>query len=121
MITKFNFIKTTTLSIILLMGFIAGFAQEDKKDSKPESEKSAAVGKPVMWEPGDIATRDLYWGPGGEQMKPDMSKVEFIEEEKKGASKKYRIRDGSGKTWVAKIGREAQPETAAVRLLWAVG
>lgn len=122
MFTKVKFIQTTAFLIILLTGLVGAFAQEnDKKDSKPESEKPVPVGKPVMWEPGDVATRDLYWGPGGEQMKPDLSRIEFIEEEKKGASKKYRIKDGAGKIWVAKIGREAQPETAAVRLLWALG
>jgi hypothetical protein len=103
------------------MGAVSGFAQDDKKDAKTETEKPAAVGTPVMWEQTDVATRDLFWGPGGEQMKPDVSRIEFIEEEKKGASKKYRIKDGAGKIWVAKIGREAQPETAAVRLLWALG
>ena len=45
----------------------------------------------------------------------------FIKEETGGFSKKYRIRDGSGRIWVAKIGKEAQSETAAVRLLWAAG
>ena len=121
MFTKHKFINPTLLSIIFLTGFINAFAQDDKKDAKTESEKPAAVGKPVMWEQVDISTLDLYWGPGGEAMKPDISKIEFIEEEKKGASKKYRIKDGAGKVWVAKIGREAQPETAAVRLLWALG
>jgi len=45
-----------------------------------------------------------------------------LEEDKGGYSgTKYRIRDGAGREWVAKIGKEAQSETAAVRLLWAVG
>ena len=121
MLKKFNFVKPTIYLVILLTGFVVSFAQDAKKDSKAETEKPAPVGKPVMWEPGEVASRDLYWGPGGEAMKPDTSKIEFIEEEKKGASKKYRIKDGAGKVWVAKIGREAQPETAAVRLLWALG
>lgn len=54
-------------------------------------------------------------------MRPDLRKITFIEEEKGGHNKKYRIKDGSGRIWVAKLGREAQPETAAVRLLWALG
>jgi len=29
--------------------------------------------------------------------------------------------DGAGKVWVAKLGKEAQPETASSRLVWAVG
>jgi hypothetical protein len=84
---------------------------------------AAAQGKTeaVMWEKVKIADRDLYDGPGGKRMRPDLSKIELIEEEKKGHNKKYRIKDGSGQVWVAKLGREARPETAAVRLLWALG
>jgi len=54
-------------------------------------------------------------------MKPDLRKVTFIKEETGGYSTKYRVRDASGREWVAKIGKEAQSETAAVRLVWAVG
>ena len=76
----------------------------------------------MIWrEPADIATRDLFLGSGGETLKPDLSSVTLIKEEKGGWSKKYRVRDGSGHEWVAKVGEEAQPETAAVRLMWGVG
>ena len=54
-------------------------------------------------------------------MKPDLRRIRFIKEEKSGHSKKFRIRDAAGREWVAKVGREAQSETAAVRLVWAVG
>ena len=74
-----------------------------------------------MWERVNIAKRDLFYGPGGKAMMPDLRKITFIKEEKEGHNKKYRIKDGSGKVWVAKLGREAQPETAAVRLLWGLG
>ena len=54
-------------------------------------------------------------------MRPDLRRITFIKEEKGGYSKKYRVRDGSGREWVAKIGKEAQSETSAVRLLWGMG
>jgi hypothetical protein len=50
-------------------------------------------------------------------MKPDLSRVTFIKEEKGGYSKKYRIKDAQVRVWVAKLGKEAQSETAAVRLV----
>lgn len=75
----------------------------------------------VMWERVNIRQQDLFYGPGGKTMMPNLSKITFIKEEKSGHNKKYRIKDGAGRTWVAKLGREAQPETAAVRLLWAIG
>ena len=53
--------------------------------------------------------------------RPDLSRVTFVREETGGFSTKYRVKDGRGRTWVAKVGKEAQSETAAVRLVWAVG
>ncbi len=89
---------------------------------KPKKEKEKPTGTPVFWrKPADIRNRDLFLGPGGSRMRPDLSRIEFIKEEKGGYSKKFRVRDGSGHEWVAKIGKEAQSETSAVRLLWAVG
>lgn len=76
-----------------------------------------------MWrEPTDIARRNLYLGPGGVQMQPDLRRVTLLKEEKSGGySKKYRVLDASGREWVAKVGKEAQSETAATRLLWGTG
>ena len=34
---------------------------------------------------------------------------------------KYHLRDGAGRNWVVKVGNEARPETAAVRLVSALG
>ena len=79
-------------------------------------------GTPVLWrDPGDVSRRDLFWGPGGPEQKPDLRKVTLIKKETGGYSTKYRVRDASGREWVAKIGKEAQPETVATRLMWAVG
>jgi len=102
-------------------------AQDDKtksdEKSKHNTQKNQSLdGKPVLWrEPADISSLNLLLGPAKEEIKPDISKVTFIREETEGWSKKYRVRDGSGREWVAKIGVEAQPETAATRLLWAAG
>ena len=89
---------------------------------KKKKDKPAPRGTPVLWrEPADIASRDLFLGPGGASMRPDLRRITFVKEEKGGYSTKYRVKDGAGRVWVAKIGKEAQSETAAVRLLWAVG
>ena len=96
----------------------AARAQEKKQKGADE----AARGVPVLWRaPVDIMTRDLYLGPGGEALRPDLRQVTFLKDETGGYSTKFRVRDGSGREWVAKVGKEAQSETAAVRLLWAVG
>src|SRR5436853_678303 len=109
-------LKVVCLSIILTLSFSA-FAK-DKKSKK----KHAATGTPVLWQdPGDISGRDLFYGPGGEAGQPDLSHVTFIRDETSGYSKKYRVQDGAGRTWVAKLSKEAQAETAATRLVWAIG
>ena len=95
------------------------FAVQKKSKKAP---KPMPAGTPVMWrEPADIATLDLFNGPGGEAGKPDLSSVTLIEKVKGGFSEKYRVKDAAGREWVAKVSREAQSEAAAVRLLWAVG
>ncbi len=106
------------LLIILLFTFPqTAFTQSKRKDKRTEP-----VGRPVLWRsPGNIRSRDLYLGPGGSEMRPDTSSVTFVKEEKGGYSPKFRVRDGLGREWVAKLGKEAQSETVAVRLLWAAG
>ena len=110
-------LSKVTLALTILALGLPAHATDDKSKQKAKAE-----GTSVLWrEPADVASLNLLLGPGGDEMKPDVTKVTFITEEKDGWSKKYRVRDGSGREWVAKVGVEAQPETAATRLLWAVG
>jgi hypothetical protein len=105
----------------MVMVFALPAAAQSNKD-KDKKKKSAPTGTPVLWrEPVDIQTRNLLLGAGGEAMKPNLSKVTFVEDRPGGYSKKYLVQDASGNKWVAKLGKEAQPDTAANRLLWAVG
>ncbi len=106
------------LATILLLTFSSTAFPQSKRKEK----KAVPRGTPVLWKnPVDIRSRDLLLGPGGTEMRPDTSRVTFLKEEKGGYSPKFRVRDGQGREWVAKLGKEAQSETAAVRLLWAVG
>jgi hypothetical protein len=107
---------------MLVLSFSA--AAQDQKDKKDKGDKTKKelTGKPVMWhEPTDLESRNLLLGAGGEEMKPDISKLTFIEQKTGGFSTKYRVRDAKGNEWIAKIGKEAQTDTAANRLLWALG
>jgi hypothetical protein len=95
-----------------------------KQDTSVRDDKNKKTysGTPVLWrEPADIESRNLLLGPGGETRKPNLSRVTFIEQKTGGHSTKYRVRDGAGNEWIAKLGKEAQSETAANRILWAVG
>ncbi len=77
--------------------------------------------KPVLWrDPVDIASRDLYFGSGGEQNQPH-APYTFVEEDMNGTNPKYVVTDRDGVKWTVKLGLEARPETAASRLVWAAG
>jgi hypothetical protein len=79
------------------------------------------AGPPVLWrEPADIASRNLYYGPGGKAHEPH-GVFTFEKEDMQGYSPKFDVVDEDGVKWRVKLGEEARPETAASRLVWAVG
>lgn len=113
--SKFRTVILLALVLCLSALDVGVVAQQKKKKEAPQ-------GARVMWRrPADISSRDLFLGPGGAGMRPDLRRITFLKEEKGGYSKKYRVRDASGREWVVKIGKEAQSETSAIRLLWGVG
>ena len=119
--TKSAYWSVWLMVLMLALPFAAAAQDKEKKD-KDKGEKKVYTGTPVMWrEADDISSRNLILGAGGEEMKPDISSITYLEDKKGGYSKKYRVRDAKGNEWIAKIGKEAQPDTAANRLLWALG
>jgi hypothetical protein len=69
-------------------------------------------------EPG----RDLFWGVGGERLRPDPSRTYTILETKRGGfSMGFTVEDGRGRKWNVKLPPEAPTEVVASRLLWGVG
>src|SRR5438045_4252632 len=97
---------------------------ESKKQAKKEKETEAANRLPaVLWrDPGDIASRDLLNGEGGANDAPDpRADYTFIKEDLNGSSPKFYAQDSNGVKWLVKLGVEARPETAATRLVWAMG
>ena len=110
----------TAWSLLVAVSFLLLTIQAQEKQR--EGKATSSVGTPVLWrEPSDIASRNLYLGPGGEPMKPNLSKVSLIEEKESSDSAKFRVRDGAGREWLVKVGGEAQAEVAASRMVWAVG
>ena len=95
----------------------------EKKGHKPDKSKveTTGDGPTVLWrDPGDIASRDLFYGPGGQADQPH-GQFTFVEEDLDGSNPKFVVRDEDGVKWKVKLGIEARPETAASRLVWAVG
>jgi len=117
MLSKVSSRQISAAVLVLFLSLVAWPIEATAK-----KKKAVPKGERILWQaPADIGSRDLFLGPGGAAMKPNIRRVRFIKEETGGYSKKYRIRDASGRIWVAKVGKEAQSETAAVRLLWAAG
>ena len=77
--------------------------------------------KAVLWtEPKDLATRSLYYGPGGKRHEPH-GPFTFVKEDRGGTNPKFLVRDAYGVEWKVKLGLEARSETAASRIVWAAG
>ena len=90
-------------------------AQAPAPDSTPEAGKN-----PVIWQDrGDIASLDLMAGSG--KGREPGSALKFLKESKTGASAKFTVEDENGAKWGVKLGDEVKSETAATRLIWAVG
>ncbi|PYS70922.1 MAG: hypothetical protein DMF69_12035 [Acidobacteria bacterium] len=107
---------------LLLCSALLIVAQTSVVFSQKAKEKKVYTGTPVLWtEPADIEQRNLLLGAGGESMKPDLSRVTFVADKPGGYSKKYIVKDGAGNEWVAKVSKESQTDTAANRIIWAIG
>lgn len=75
----------------------------------------------VLWtDPGDIATRDLFWGMGSAERAPK-GPFTFVEDNSDGTQPKIVVTDANGVTWDVKFGDESKAEVAANRFVWAVG
>lgn len=101
---------------LLILASISSSALAQKKTKPP-----LPTGTPVLWrDPGDISTLNLKYGPGSPEMEPQ-GPFTFVAEDRTGASPKFKVKDARGMTWVVKLGIEAQAETVATRLVWAMG
>jgi len=91
-------------------------------DKSHETKAALPANAPaVLWrDPGDIASRNLYYGPGGENDAPHTTYT-FEKEDLNGTNPKFDVRDENGVKWRVKMGVEARPEVVATRLVWAVG
>ncbi len=69
---------------------------------------------------GDPAALHVADGPAVRRAEP-RDPLTFVEEDLDGDSPKFVVRDATGTLWKVKLGPEAQAETVATRLAWAMG
>jgi hypothetical protein len=76
-----------------------------------------------LWQmPDDIASRDLFHGPGGAELAPQAGATfTWVATDATGYSPGFDLRGADGRAWSAKLGPEAQTEVVTSRILWALG
>jgi hypothetical protein len=113
--------KHPTAAVALACMALALSASAASKEKPAPGKKTEASGPALLWtEPGNLESRDLFYGPGGQKDAP-AGPFTFVKEDLDGSNPKFEIKDSNGVKWKAKLGNEAQPETAATRIVWAVG
>jgi len=112
-------------SFVLLCAFCAASLADDSTTKKKHSEAAATVesaASATVWtDPTDLESRNLLYGSGGKKRAPQGTMFTFEKEDLNGTNPKFDVRDDAGVKWKLKLGSEARPETAATRLVWAVG
>jgi len=111
----------TVAVIVITLGFCLPVAADESSKKKALLVETNSGASGSIWhDPGDISSQNLRYGLGG-QAHEAAGKFKFIKEDKAGTSAKFDIEDEQGVRWRAKLGEETKSETAASRLLGAVG
>ncbi len=112
--------RSWVISLLITTTIVTNLPCIAKKGKRPPSPDSGRV-VAILWsQPENIGRRSLFFGPGGQRDQPHTT-FTFIKEDLDGSSPKFVVRDQNGTKWKVKLGPEARPETAATRLVWAVG
>lgn len=115
---RVTLLLTLFILITLVLAPKIGQAQKPKKNSVKKKTEFATS---LLWrDPGTIPARNLLYGPGSPELAP-VPPLTFVAEDKEGESPKLDVKDARGVLWSVKLGAEAQSETTATRLVWAVG
>ena len=114
--------KIVVLFSAALIAVVPGPGAVKKHHAGKEPAVESTEAKPgILWrEPTDIASRNLFYGAGGEKDAPHTT-YKFVKEDLEGSNPKFTVEDENGVKWKVKLGEEARPEVAASRFVWAVG
>ena len=113
-------VKRLTVALLLFAAALNTAPAAPGKKAKHPAE-TANAGIAVLWrDPSDIASRNLYYGPGGTEHQPH-GPYTFVKEDLDGTNPKFVVTDTDGVKWKVKLGVEARPETVADRITWSVG
>lgn len=104
-----------------LLILAAGCMHPEIRSTLPGPPPAAQMAE--FWvEPSDLASRDLFHGPGGAALAPDPgTRWAYVARKKGGYSRGWTVKDPAGVVWSAKHGPESMSEVTASRLVWALG
>ena len=113
--------RLATVRFLLAVALLAislppAISSENRSEGTVSSKESLAI----LWQPVDVGSRNLFYGPGGEAHQPHGA-MTFSKEDKAGSNPKFDVVDRDGTKWKVKLAVEARPETVASRLLWSIG
>ena len=113
------------LMVCMIVALAVHAAADDSRTDAAYSAPTDATA--ILWrDPGDVSTKDLFWGPGSAARAPKPP-LTFVKEDTGGTKPKVQVTDASGMTWSVKFdagdsaGPEVSAEIAASRILWALG
>ncbi len=107
--------------VMLFFAFVVLSFPGTSKAANKTLDAIVGNGSAALWRnPGDIASRNLFYGSGGKEHQPH-APFTFIKEDLDGTNPKFEVRDRDGVKWKVKLGEETRPETVATRFVWAVG
>jgi hypothetical protein len=106
---------------VLSMAVVAAVACHGMMRPTPAAAPPSPQQMAELWvEPQ--ANRDLFWGVGGERLKPDPSiTYKVLETKSTGFSMGFDVEGPAGREWSVKLPPEATTEVVASRILWGVG
>lgn len=119
---KLDLRKPMTIAVVVTL-LVLSTSNVARPANNTDGDANAVVSNAParLWNnPSDIATRDLFYGPGGKEHAPH-STFTFLKEDMEGTNPKFDVRDEDGVKWKVKLGVEARPEVVASRFVWAVG
>jgi len=110
-------------AVTLIAVTVACFPERGSQAQSPAPTTGPAPELAQLWQdPGDLASRDLFYGRGGKPLAPPpATEFAFAGLDTVGYSQGYDVVDPQGRTWDVKTGDESQPEVVASRVLWAAG
>jgi hypothetical protein len=111
-------LRVSLLSVLVIA--LAGCGATLHRTQAPEG---GPVPVAALWvEPADLASRNLFDGPGDVASAPKADGVyTFVSEKQVGFSPGFHVKDAAGNEWSVKEGPEAQSEMVLSRVLWALG